>query len=258
MCFIIAIGALVGFWLDGVLGFLVGGAMGWGVAALFRAAASTGLHKVHAHFIDTTFAVMGALCKADGVVTRDEIRVVEQIFAQLRLSPEQKDAAKAAFGRGKAPGFDLDAAVRHFAEVAPRGGSLSQLFLQLQLMAVAADGQVHPAERAMLIRIARGLGLAEIDVARLEALLRAAARGPAMPGDAMPSQRLDDAYSVLGVRPEASETEIRRAYRKMIRDNHPDRIAAQGLPESMREIAEKRAREINAAYDLIKQVRQIS
>jgi DnaJ like chaperone protein len=213
---------------------------------------------VQVQFLDATFAVMGALCKADGVVTRNEIQVVEQIFARLRFSPEQKELAKAAFNRGKAPDFDLDATVSAFAHSARRSGILFQMFLQLQMLAVAADGQVHPAEHAMLVRVARGLGLAEQDVARLEALLRAAASDPAGFGGAPPKQRLDDAYAALGVTPEASESDIKRAYRKMMSENHPDKVAAKGLPESMRELAEERAREINAAYDLIKKARQFS
>ena len=257
MVLLIILCALVGLWLRGIPGFVVGGAVGFVLGSLARAVVRRRLYRLQAEFIDTTFAVMGALCKADGIVTRDEIQVAEQIFTRLHLSPEQKEAAKAAFNRGKTPDFDLDAAVGRFAQSAPRGGILSQLFLQLQVLAVAADGHVHPAERAMLVRVARGLGLAERDVAQLEALLRAASGGPAAASAAPPKQRLDDAYAALGVTPGASESEIRRAYRKMMSENHPDRIAAQGLPESMREIAEERAREINAAYDLIKRARRL-
>ena len=256
MCLLIIIFALVGFSLRGFPGFVIGAALGYMVGSFVRGAERRRLQHVHGQFIETTFAVMGALCKADGVVTRDEIQVVEQVLARLLLSPEQKEAAKAAFNRGKAPDFDLDAAVGSFAQSVPRGGILFQLFLELQLVAVAADGQVHPAERAMLVRVARGLGLSEYDVARLEALLRAAAGGEATFSGSQPEQRLDDAYAALGVTREASEAEIKRAYRKMMSENHPDRIAAKGLPESMREIAEERARKINAAYDLVKQARR--
>jgi DnaJ like chaperone protein len=256
MCLLIIICALVGFSLRGVPGLVLGGALGYVVGSLMQAAERKRLQQAHGQFIETTFAVMGALCKADGVVTRDEIQVVEQILARLLLSPEQKEQAKAAFHRGKAPDFDLDAAVGSFAQSVPRGGLLFQLFLELQVLAVAADGHVHPAEHAMLVRVARGLGLSEYDVARLEALLRAAASGEATFDGSAPDQRLDDAYAALGVTQEASESEIKRAYRKMMSENHPDRIAAKGLPESMREIAEERARKINAAYDLIKKARQ--
>ena len=69
------------------------------------------------------------------------------------------------------------------------------------------------------------------------------------------SQQIDDAYKVLGVSPEASDAEIKRAYRKLMSENHPDKLAGRGLPESMREMAEERTREISHAYDVIKEAR---
>lgn len=140
-------------------------------------------------------------------------------------------------------------------------GVLLQLFLQLQLTAVAADGQVHPAEREMLVRVARLLGLAAQDIAQLEALLRAASsgQGSASASSGAPSRdRLADAYTALGVSPEATDSDIKKAYRKMISENHPDKLASQGLPKNMRELAEERARKINAAYDVIKRARNFT
>lgn len=258
MSLFIILGAFIGLIIRGVTGAFVGAAVGALVATLARSALRRRLRQVQATFIDTTFAVMGALCKADGVVTRDEIEVVEQIFERLRFDSRARAEAKAAFNRGKDPGFDLDGTVARFARLAPRGRVLVQLFLQLQLLAVAADGQLHPAEHSLLVRVARGLGLSALDVARLEALLRAATGSGATSAAVPPKQQLDDAYAALGVRAEASDAELKRAYRKMIRDNHPDRIAAQGLPESMRELAEERARKVNGAYDVLKKARNLS
>jgi DnaJ like chaperone protein len=248
--------AIVGFWLGGTSGLLLGAAIGFALSRIAPAVLRRGLLMVQSQFLESTFAVMGALCKADGVVTRDEIRVTEQFFVRLRLSPEQKEIAKAAFNRGKAPDFDLDAEVDRFVQSTRGGGALLQLFLQVQISAVAADGQVHPAERAMLVRVARRLGLSEGDLARLEALLRAASGAGATADAPPPQQRLDDAYAALGVTPEASENEIKRAYRKLMIENHPDKLMAKGLPEGMRQLAEERAREINVAYDLIRKARQ--
>ena len=107
------------------------------------------------------------------------------------------------------------------------------------------DGPRHVAlvDRAlqigaeMLVRVARRLGLHESDVSQLEALLRAATGGASAAGAPPPQDRLADAYAALGVTPESSATEIKRAYRKLISQNHPDKLAARGLPESMRAVA---------------------
>jgi DnaJ like chaperone protein len=248
--------AIVGFWLGGISGLFVGAALGFALGRIAQASVRRGLLTVQSQFLEATFATMGALCKADGVVTHDEIRVTEAVFGRLGLSPEQKTAARAAFNRGKAADFDLDAEVDRFVQSTRGGTLLFPLFLQAQIFAVAADGQIHPAERAMLVRVAGRLGLSESDVARLEALLRAASEGAAAPSGPPPKQRLDDAYAALGVSEEASEAEIRRAYRKLMSENHPDKLMSKGLPEGMRQLAEERAREINVAYDLIRTARQ--
>jgi DnaJ like chaperone protein len=253
--FLVLIGALLGALFGGFTGLLIGAALGYAAGAVLRKSVVGGLQIVQSQMIDSTFAIMGALCKVDSVVTRDEINAVERIFDMLRLNGDQRRQAKAAFGRGKQPDFDLDAAVDRFARISRRRGPLVQLFLQLQVMAVAADGKVDPAEHEMLVRIARRLGLHEFDVAQLEALLRAGTAGPSARGTPPPRDRLTDAYAALGVSPDATPAEIKRAYRKLISQNHPDKLAAKGLPESMRAVAEERSREINAAYDLIKSAR---
>ena len=253
--FLVVIGALVGALFGGFAGLMIGAAVGYAAGAMLRQTVVGGLQVVQSQLIDSTFSVMGALCKADSVVTRNEINAVEQIFTMLRLQDEQRRRAKAAFNLGKQPDFDLDAAVDQFARISRRRVPLIQLFLQLQVMAVAADGKVDPAEHQMLVRIARRLGLSEHDVAQLEALLRAGTAGPSARGAPPPRDRLADAYAALGVSPDASPADIKRAYRKLISQNHPDKLAARGLPESMRAVAEERSREINAAYDLIKSAR---
>lgn len=253
---LIVIGAIIGLIVKGFPGLLIGALIGYAATVFLQRSVIGGLRVAQSQLLDSTFAVMGALCKADNVVTRDEIQAVEQVFRMLNLQGEQREAAKAAFNRGKQPGFDLDAAVDAFAAVSRGRGPLLQLFMQLQMMAIAADGRIHPAEHAMLVRIARRLGLSEADVSRLEALLRAGTGGPFTAGREPAPDRLADAYAALGVTPSASAAEIKRAYRKLISQNHPDKLAARGLPESMRAVAEERSREINSAYDLIKAARK--
>lgn len=252
---LIFLGALLGAIFGGFPGLIVGALLGSAAGVALRHFVIGNLQVAQSQLLDSTFAVMGAICKADNVVTRDEINAVEQMFGMLKLQDEQRQQARAAFDRGKQADFDLDAAVDQFAQLSRRRSPLIQLFLQLQCMAVAADGRVHPAEHAMLVRIARRLGLHEADVSQLEALLRAATGGPSAAGGPPTQDRLADAYTALGITAAASPAEIKRAYRKLISKNHPDKLASRGLPDSMRPVAEERSREINSAYDLIKAAR---
>ncbi len=246
---VIVLFALIGLFVGGVRGLLIGAAIGYGASWVLQNVLRKRLALVQAHFLDSTFAVMGALCKADGVVSRDEIRVAESMFARLNLSSEQRQAAMAAFSRGKAPGFDLDAEVGKFARVSRGHRSILVMFLQIQTAAVTADSNVHPAEHQMLVRVARGLGLSEADVAQLEALLRTGAPRPS------PQHKLEDAYTALGLSPSATDSQVKQAYRRLMSQNHPDKLAGRGLPESMREMAEQRSREISTAYAVIKEAR---
>ena len=250
----ILVGAVLGYLAAGLGGLFIGGLVGYVFQRGLRSAFVQNAHRVETHFVDATFAVMGALCKADGQVTRDEIQVAEHLFDQLHLAGAQREAAKAAFNRGKAPGFDPEAEVEKLASVRFRSAALLRVFLQVQCMAIAADGRVHPAEHEMLVRVANRLGLSERDVAQLEALLRAASEA----SGAAPADRLADAYTALGVSPDANVADIKRVYRKLMSENHPDKLAAKGLPESMRDAAEERTREINVAYRLIQEARGFS
>jgi DnaJ like chaperone protein len=186
----------------------------------------------------------------------------------LRLSESQREQAREAFKRGKAPEFNLDAEVDRLRGAIGIGrGPLLRLFLQLQVMAIAADGRVHTAEHTMLVHIARRLGLTERDVAQLEALLRTAGAGEysgagagrgAGSRAAPSSSRLDDAYAALGLTRDAADAEIKRAYRRLVSQNHPDKLTTRNLPDSMKQLAEERIREINVAYELIKDARGFS
>lgn len=266
MRFLIFVGALIGLAVNGWRGALIGGLAVWALlpllGRLLLKAAVGKMRQVQGRFVETTFAVMGAVCKADGRVSEEEIRAAEAMFHRLNLDEAGRDAARAAFARGKSADFDLDAEVARFAEATRTQPLVRQIFLQVQVSAVAADGAVHPAEHAMLIRIARGLGMGERDVAMLEAIMRGGFEaGPGGGGgsgtdrDLRRPGALEDAYSTLGVPAETSDADLKRAYRKLMSENHPDKLAAKGMPESMRQLAEEKTRRITAAYQLIERAR---
>ncbi|MAA74957.1 MAG: co-chaperone DjlA [Salinisphaeraceae bacterium] len=251
------IGAAIGYMLGRTPGLLLGAALGFWLGRYQQVALkrSGSVSRAQQQFLDSTFAVMGAICKADGKVSREEIQAAEQMFTRLRLNARQKEAAKEAFRRGKDNDFNLDAEIAKILQISRGQPALTQMFLQVQLSAAAADDTLHPAEREMLLRVAKGLRLSQADMARIEALLR----GRPTDGASRPSQQsLDDAYSVLGLASSASESEIKKAYRRLMSQNHPDKLAARGLPESMRDMAEEKTREIGRAYEQIMRARQTS
>lgn len=252
MLLFILIGGLLGLFAGGIVGAILGGVAGGILGRLLLTVLfARGLDAVRAQFLDSTFAVMGAVCKADGRVTDDEIRIAEQFFTRLSLSDEQRKSAMAAFNRGKASDFALDTELAALRTVARHNQPLMQLFLQIQLSAVAADGVVHASEHAILVRIARGLGLSEADVERLEAMLRGTS-GARAGGPGASATRLEDAFATLGVKADASDAEVKKAYRRLMSKHHPDKLAARGMPESMRSVAEERTRDVRKAYDTIR------
>ena len=145
MQFFIFVGALIGYAFNSWRGALIGGLMVWALLPLLgRLLLRTSVKKiasVQAQFLDSTFAVMGAVCKADGHVSETEIRVAEALFDQLRLTGEAREAAKSAFNRGKSADFDLDAELARFAQASRTQPMFRQMFLQVQVSAIIADGQ---------------------------------------------------------------------------------------------------------------------
>lgn len=242
---------LIGYALGGWAGLLLGGGLGWWLSNRLRRRLLTARMQIQEGFLDSIFAVMGCLCQADGKVSEGELGAAEKVFDQMRLQGEQRAKARRAFARGREATFDLDAELARVSQLTQRQPILRQLFLQVQLTAIAADGVLHPEEHAMILRVARGVGCSEAEVQQIEAMLHGASAN----AHASSEESLKDAYRVLGVSESASDAEIKKAYRRLMSQNHPDKLAGKGLPESMREVAQQRTSEIGNAYERIRQAR---
>ncbi|WP_163557813.1 co-chaperone DjlA [Halomonas sp. NO4] len=251
MLFLMLLGALLGLVIAGPLGLLVGGGLGWWLGRRLRRTLVDARHQAQSRFLNSAFSVMGCLCQADGQVSDDELDVAETLFDRLHLQGEQRDLARAAFQRGRASDFDLEGELAEVSRFTRGQPALRQVFLQVQLSAIAADGELHPAEHEMILRVAQGLGCSEAEVAQIEAMLHGAKAQSTGASEAA----LADAYRVLGVERDASDAEIKKAYRRLMSQNHPDKLAGKGLPESMREVAQQRTSEIGNAYERIRQAR---
>jgi DnaJ like chaperone protein len=251
MLFLIVIFALIGLAFGGPVGLLVGGGLGWWLGRRIKRRLNEARMRIQEGFLDSIFSVMGCLCQADGKVTDGELDVAEKLFDQMRLQGEQRTRARAAFERGRSDDFDLDAELTSVNRLTRHQPVMRQVFLQVQLSAIAADGVLHDAEHEMILRVARGVGCSETEVQQIEAMLHGAAAN----SQGASEEALKDAYRVLGVSEDASDAEVKKAYRRLMSQNHPDKLAGKGLPESMRDVAQARTSEISNAYERIREAR---
>ena len=205
---------------------------------------------------------MGHLAKADGRVSRDEIQVAEQIMLQMKLDEQQRQVAKKLFSEGKSSGFDLDAVLAQFRRECQRRHNLMQMFIEIQLHAAYADGVVHARERELLSYLCQELGFSVQEFAHLEAMVQAQHHmgGEQAYGGSATNRAglsIDDAYAVLNVSASATDAEVKKAYRRLMSQHHPDKLVSKGLPEEMMELAKEKTQEIRTAYDEVKKSRSM-
>lgn len=253
-----ALGGAFGFMIGGPLGALMGIAFGHsfdrGLKSLGNGDWQAEQERTQAAFFTATFSVMGHIAKVDGRVTPDEIRLAEAVMDRLGLNAEMRESAKKLFGEGKSPDFPIDEVMDQFRRETHRRTTLMQMFLEIQLQAAYADGVMHPAERAALVDICAHLGIPVAQLDRLEEMLRAGF-GRAGYDPASEENALEDAYRLLGVSESVGDAELKKTYRRLMSQHHPDKLVAKGLPEQMIEDANEKTRQIKAAYELIRKSR---
>jgi DnaJ like chaperone protein len=260
------IGGAFGFMIGGPLGAAFGAAVGHqldrGLARAGETPGGPGLdprERTQTAFFTATFAVMGHLAKADGRVSEDEIRVARAAMAQMGLAPDLRRVAQDLFTEGKRPGFPLDDVLDQLRQESHRRRGLLRIFLEIQIQAALADGEIGPPERRVLERMAGRLGFSRIELQALETMLRAEARyragGERQAPRAPAGPTLEDAYALLNVTPDADAAAVKRAYRRLMSQHHPDKLVSQGLPEEMIRMATRKTQEIKAAYERIKAAR---
>jgi DnaJ like chaperone protein len=205
---------------------------------------------ISAVFFRSTFAVMGCIAKADGRVSESEIQAARGVMQQLRLSVEQVQIAIRFFSEGKQPEFALEKTVQELRRVCGRRHDLLRLFMELQLRAALLGSDLHGPARPLIQRVAHWLGISGIELAHIEAVLRLQ-HGQFRAASAPPANRLADAYRVLDLNPKASNAEVTKSYRRQMSRHHPDKLVANGLPESMMEIAKQKTQQVREAYEII-------
>ena len=230
--------------------------------------------RVRMSFFTATFSVLGHVAKADGRVDASEIRLAEAVMARMSLDAELRRAAIALFNEGKREGFALEPLVVQFREECARRSSLYRIFLEIQVQGALADGAMAPAEERVLREVALLLGFGDAAFRQIVLLVRVGmglgaeagaggggrGDGPGAGERAAGGRRaseparmsLADAYALLGVGRNDDEATVKRAYRRLMSQHHPDKLVAKGLPEEMIELATDKTRKIREAWELVR------
>lgn len=265
------VGGAFGFMLGGPLGAMFGAALGHNFDKGMQGLEHDGgeddgrwrQERTQTAFFTATFSVMGHIAKADGRVSEQEIQLAQALMQQMDLTPQHREVAMRLFNEGKRANFPLQQVLDQFRRECHRQRNLIQMFIEIQLQAAYADGDLHANEKHILLELCNRLGFSELEFRRLEAMFRAQQNfgGGRRSGGAGAHTRpasqdeLQAAYKILGVNVSDDDAQVKRAYRRLMSQHHPDKLVAKGLPEEMMRIATEKTQEIKAAYDLVRQSR---
>lgn len=244
--------------IGSILGYLIGGSIGLFFGFILGHLFDIGYFKhfiavmksnVHTHsqqiFFNNTFKIMGYIAKSDGHVSENEIQTARMIMQQLGLNEALKSQAIQLFSIGKKPDFNLDVALNELRSVCFMQPALLQLFLEIQVQMASADGQFNASKQKTLAYICQRLGISGFNFHGNQQ------RQSHQYNAYQTKSALSDAYQLLEVDKSASMEEVKKAYRRQMSANHPDKLISKGLPPEMIKIATEKTQRIKAAYDLI-------
>ncbi len=252
------IGSFLGFFafqMPGALvGLFVGHLFDLGIGRALRFSGPEGLERLQSEFFDCTFLLLGHVAKSDGRVSEEEIQEAENLFSRLRLTPSQREDAIRHFKKGAGQNFNPKTVADRFNQYAGRRRQAQHTLLVFLVGMAIADGTLQSSERKSLHRISGLLGIPSHHLNQLIDMLTAQARFSYRSNSSSSCSAPDEithAYRALGVSSEIDEKALKRKYRKLMSENHPDKLISQGVPDHLVKLATQRSQDITAAYDII-------
>jgi DnaJ like chaperone protein len=269
-------GGAFGFMLGGPLGAILGASLGHQFdIGMIRVENLENLspgdqHRVQMAFFTATFSVMGHIAKSDGRVSPEEISLANRIMDKMAISGEMRATAVNLFQQGKRADFPLNDVLAQFYKECHRRNDLIRMFLEIQIQEAFADGSLDSKEEKLLLHICGQLRITQLEYQRMKMRVQAQQRfnyqyqyqqQDSHQRQGQQSYRreqssLQDAYEVMGLKPTASDDEVKKAYRRLMSQNHPDKLVAKGLPEEMMKLAKEKTQKITKAYETIQQAKK--
>ena len=238
------IGGVAGFTLGGPLGALIGVYAGHKMDQARSGDGSKLGADTQTRQVAFTMAVIvlsAKMAKADGVVTREEVEAFKRVF---HIPPDEMKKVGQLFDEARKDASGYEPYAQQVAQMFRHEPAILEELIGGLFHIAKADGEVHPAELEFLAKVSVIFGFSEHDFERLRA--------------SYDTPEKSDPYEILGVSRDDDDGTIKKAYRKLIVENHPDKLMAQGLPQEFVDLANKKMAAINAAYDTVKKQRGFS
>lgn len=257
------LGGIFGYLVNGPITALLGALLGhaldtWGFSGKRKISIqrrqTISAHAAQANYFSSTFSVMGHVSKADGHVSADEIRIATQVMDRMELTKPQREKAISLFNEGKQTSFPIDKVLQKLRNSCISQKSLLRMFMELQIMAAMADDDLSQVERQLLLQIAERLGILRMEYQRIEDRVRITMQIADREdlGEVTHSEKtVQDAYLFLGIKKDESDRDVKKAYRRLLSQHHPDKLVSKGLPEEMLKLASQKTHEIRQAYEVI-------
>ncbi|ATC85330.1 co-chaperone DjlA [Pseudoalteromonas sp. NZS127_1] len=233
------------------------------------------VHERQALFFSSCFAVMGHIAKSNGRVSEVHIKAANLFMDEMGLKGEERREAQHAFQSGKESDFSLKETVHDFKERFAKRNDLIQLFLEIQIQMAFSDGVLAEQEKQLLAEVSKQLGIskthfafvlkryqAEFNFRKQQQRFNQQQQNQGQSSSyregsghhVPPNNNMNraQALALLGLSSDATQRDIKVAYRKLMSQHHPDKLVSQGLPKHMMELAVKKSQDIQAAYEYLK------
>ncbi|MFC1891286.1 TerB family tellurite resistance protein [Thermodesulfobacteriota bacterium] len=234
----------MGMLFGGPLGAIAGAALGHHLVDK-RVGTGQGVsfgqaEQAQAAYFISMFSILGKIAKADGVVTRDEIAVVENFLSGLNIPSQERQFAIKVFNEAKDSPYSIEDFAGQLYQINQHQPSILLSFLDLLFKVAAADGKLHQGEEDSLKRIKTVFRISDSQFDNLKAMY---------------FKDDNKYYEILNCSVDSSNDEIKSSYKKLAKEFHPDTIISKGLPEEFIQFATTRFQEIQGAYEQIRQER---
>ena len=244
-------GWMLGGPIGAIIGVIVGHQFDRGLGLYLRPISREERNRVNQSFFTTLFKLSGHLAKADGHISTSEISQAEDMMRRMGLDAHRRKDAISLFKAGAETDFSLDETLASFCHICGHYNNLKLQIIKYLVSLAIADEILDESEEQILRRIASALDFPSSIIDQIFSMIGAQESFGKNAKSDSNSCRIDMAYSALGIARTSSNMQVKKAYRMLISENHPDKLIGQGMPDDMIQLATERTQEIQAAYEII-------